>query len=143
MLWMQIAVATAQTSRGTLTGTVTDSSGAVITRATITLTHADTNVIRKTTTNSAGIYRFDAVELGSCSLTAEAQGFAGETKTGIEAQSAHTINIDFHLKVGAAKETLTVEASGVEIGLQTSEQTRAQSFPRKPSATCPCKPQTA
>ena|SRR5215472_16846053 len=52
-----------QTSRGTLTGTVTDNTGAVVAKATVKITQLGTGAIRQTTTNSAGIYRFDAVEL--------------------------------------------------------------------------------
>lgn len=47
-----------QTSRGTVTGTVTDPNGAVIAGAEVTLTSAATKLSRNTTTNSEGLYRF-------------------------------------------------------------------------------------
>src|SRR5260370_32463794 len=56
--------AQAQTSRGTVSGTVTDPSGAVVARASVSLTHTETGVRRSATRNEAGIYRFDTVDLG-------------------------------------------------------------------------------
>src|SRR5437016_3734819 len=129
LLLMALAsMALAQTSRGTLTGTVVDSSGAVVTNATVKITQTGTNVSRQTTTNSAGLYRFDAVDLGTYSVSVQAPGFSTQDKTGVEIQAAHTISIDFSLKVGTSKETVTVEASAAEIGLQTSEQVRGETL---------------
>src|SRR6516162_9039297 len=114
---MSVPAMVAQTSLGTLTGTVTDSTGAVIRGATVTITQQGTGVKRQTTTNSSGIYRFDAVDLGVYQVSSTAPGFATEDKTGIELQAAHTTDIDFSLKVGTTKDVVTVEASGVEVGL--------------------------
>src|SRR6266567_1946213 len=94
LLMALFSSAPAQTSRGTLVGTVTDSQGAVITNASVTMTQYATGVTRQTTTNAAGIYRIDAVNLGTYSVSVKAAGFAIENKTGIEIQSARTSNID-------------------------------------------------
>lgn len=117
-----------QTSRGTLTGSVTEPSGAVVADANVTITQNATGVTRQTTTNSSGIYRFDAVDLGTYTLAVQAPGFATERKTGIEVQAARVINIDFNLKIGNTTEMVTVEASGAEVTLQTSEQVRGEHF---------------
>ena len=55
--------ANAQTSRGTVTGTVLDPTGAVIAGASVTLTRVETGVRLSTNSNDAGVYRFDAVDL--------------------------------------------------------------------------------
>src|SRR5215831_13107198 len=55
--------AIAQTSRGTVTGTVLDPTGAVIAGARVTLTGVETGVRLSTNSNDAGVYRFDAVDL--------------------------------------------------------------------------------
>src|SRR5215467_13360057 len=128
---------TAQTSRGALTGTVTDTTGAVIKDATVTITQAGTGIKRQTTTNSSGIYRFDAVELGTYQVSSTASGFTTEDKTGVEIQAAHTTDIDFSLKVGTVKEVVTVEATGVEVRLQTSEQVHSETFSTQQIATLP------
>src|SRR5215470_18011344 len=115
LLALLCVTAIAQTSRGTLTGTVIDNSGAVVSNATVKITEGATGVTRQTTTNDAGIYRFDAVDLGKYTLAVAATGFSGAAKSGIEIQAARTTNIDFTLRVGAAQETVTVEASAAEI----------------------------
>ena len=118
----------AQTSRGTVQGVVVDATGAVVAKATVKLTQKDTNVKRETTTNEAGFYRFDAVDLGNYTASVRAAGFATEDKTGIQVEAARTLDINFSLKVGTASETITVEASNTEIALQTSEQVRGANF---------------
>src|SRR5215203_5795354 len=59
----------AQTSRGTVSGTVTDQAGAVVSGADVELKKAATNETRVTRTNDSGIYRFDAVDLGIYEVT--------------------------------------------------------------------------
>src|SRR5215472_15894173 len=113
---MSVPAMVAQTSRGTLTGTVTDSTGAVIRGAAVTIIQQGTGVKRQTTTNSSGIYRFDAVDLGVYQVSSTASGFATEGKTGVEIQAAHTTDMNFSLKVGTNQEVVTVEATGVEVG---------------------------
>src|SRR5437016_11046108 len=73
---LALAVAAhAQTSRGTVSGTVTDPSGAVVTRARVALTHTQTGLRLTATTNEAGIYRFDALDLGRYELKVAHPGF--------------------------------------------------------------------
>ena len=67
----------AQTSRGTVSGTVLDSSGLVLFGSSIELTNIDTNSVRTAATNSAGIYRFDAVDLGRYTIKISMQCFKG------------------------------------------------------------------
>ena len=66
---------------------MTDSSGAVVSNATVKITEAATGVTRQTTTNGAGIYRFDAVDLDTTGLSA-GQGFSGADQSGVGIQSA-------------------------------------------------------
>ncbi|HZD93029.1 MAG TPA: carboxypeptidase regulatory-like domain-containing protein, partial [Candidatus Sulfotelmatobacter sp.] len=137
LLIVLCATAIAQTSRGTLTGTVTDISGAVISKATVKITERATGVTRQTTTNGAGIYRFDAVDLGNYTIAVQVAGFSGVSKNGIEIQASRVSNIDFQLKVGAAQETVMVEATGIEVALQTSEQVRSENFSARTIASLP------
>src|SRR5689334_2535479 len=69
----------AQTSRGTVSGTVDDPSGAVISGADVELKKIATNEVRVTRTNDSGIYRFDAVDLGTYEVTVKATGFKTTT----------------------------------------------------------------
>ena len=128
LLFLTVATIDGQTSRGTLTGTITDSGGAIIGRAAVTVTQAGTNAVRQTTTNEAGIYRFDALDLGTYTMLVQANGFTRAEMTGVEINAARTTNIDVSLKVGAVSETVTVEASNFEVELQASEQVRGANF---------------
>ena len=112
------------TSRGTITGTITDPTGAVVPNASVTITSIGTGVSRTSTSNSAGIYRFEAVDLGNHTVAAQAPGFATMRKSGIAVHAARVLEVDFTLQVGQVNDTVVVEASAAEIGLQTSEQVR-------------------
>jgi len=128
VLVLMNGTAVAQTSRGTLTGVITDPTGAAVVTATVTITHLDTNVKRQTTTNDAGVYRFDAVDLGTYSLSVQKTGFRTHDTTGVAIQAAHTTDIDVRLEVGATSEVVRVEASSFEVELQTSDQVRGANF---------------
>src|SRR5262249_41148729 len=130
-----ITFSSAQTTRGTVTGTVTDSSGAVVAKATVVLTEKATNVTRTTETNNAGIYRFDAVNLGTYDLTAEASGFAKTTAANLPVSANRVSTVDLTLKVGAGSDSVVVEASGEQ--LQTSEQVRITNLSAQRIANLP------
>ena len=69
-------IAKAQTITGSVNGTVTDPSGAVIPNAKVTATNTDTGVATATTTNNDGIYNIRFLQIGNYKLTTEASGFA-------------------------------------------------------------------
>ncbi len=108
---MACAIATAQESRATLTGTVTDPTGAAIPGATVVAKHTGTNVETKTTTNEAGLYVLPFLNTGDYTVTASQTGF----KTGIKQEVQLTISerrqLDFQLEVGGTSEQVTVSAS--------------------------------
>jgi hypothetical protein len=80
------APAYAQTSRGTVTGTVLDPAGAVIRGAHVTLIGVDTGVRLSTDSNEAGVYRFDAVDPGIYDLEAARTGFRTYFAAGVGVQ---------------------------------------------------------
>ena len=85
----------------TITGTVADTSGAVVPNAALTLTNPANGQIRDTVSNSAGAYRFANVGIGTYTLNATAQGFQKYTKTGIVVNVAQTVEADVALAVGS------------------------------------------
>src|SRR5579864_1343077 len=97
----------AQTA-GQITGQVTDTSDAIVVGATLTVTNSQTNVVRTTTTNSAGDYTFPAVPPGVYNVKTEMPGFKGEVRESVELQVEQIARIDFHLQVGAVTETIEV-----------------------------------
>ena len=113
---LTLAVAAhAQTSRGTVSGTVTDPSGAVVTRASITLTQTETGVRRNTTTNEAGIYRFDAVDLGRYELKVTHPGFNSFLATELGVEANRTTVLDVRLEVGSETTAVRVSAEAEEL----------------------------
>src|SRR2546423_467227 len=115
LLFLFCFSAMAQTSRGTVTGVVTDSSGAVVSKATVSLTEKSKTEVRTTQTNDAGVYRFDAVNLGDYSLSVAAAGFAKSAATDVSVQANRSVALDFQLKPGTATETVTVEGLAPEV----------------------------
>src|SRR5215475_3560760 len=112
--------ANAQTSRGTVTGTILDPTGAVIAGASVTLTGVETGVRLSTNSNDAGVYRFDAVDPGTYDLTVSLPGFRTylSTHVGVEANRATTI--DPTLEVGAAETRIEVSGEASEILIKDS-----------------------
>src|SRR5712692_8573234 len=127
LLVLSVPAALAQTSKGTVTGTVMDPTGAVIPGATVTLTNKETSVTRETKTNEAGIYRFDAVDLGTYRVTAKVDHFKDAVLDDIVIQANRIATLDFRLVLGVGSVVVTVEATSTEI-LQTSEPLRGANF---------------
>ena len=126
-VWLFIAVLSSaivfgQTSRGTVTGIVSDPSGSAVPGATVELKGTQTGVSRSTTTNQTGVYRFDAVDLGEHDLTFKAQGFRPVTTRSINVQAAQTAGIDIALELG--DNVTVVEVSAQAVQLQTEAPVR-------------------
>ncbi len=96
---------------GSLQGTVTDASGAVIPNATVTLTSTGTGQERIATTGGDGTYRFPLIQPGTYRLKFAANGFKGAEATGINVNVTESPVFDQKLEVGTAAEQVTVEAN--------------------------------
>src|SRR5690242_19256262 len=83
VLAFTLPLAVSQTSRGTVTGIVSDPSSATVPNATVEITNVQTGVVRTTSTNEAGLYRFDAVDLGEYTLKVTMAGFQTFSHHGI------------------------------------------------------------
>ena len=102
-----------------LSGTVTDPSGAVVGGATVTLTNVLTGAQRHDTSDSAGRYSFPQMQPGKYKATASAQGFSEEVINNIEllVNTPATINIAFE-KIGAVAEVISVNADALQVNTQ-------------------------
>ena len=117
------AIVLAQSSRGIVSGTVADPNGAVIPGAEVILTNTATTGTRSAITNGEGFYRFDAVDLGTYSLSISAPSFGKVIKSGITVSANQTSGIDAELKPGDQEVNVEVTAdSGV--ALQTEAPVR-------------------
>jgi hypothetical protein len=115
-----VPVCAQSTNTGTIVGSVTDQSGAVISGAAVTLTDANTRSARRETTNEAGRYVFVDVNPGNYALTVSKQGFStAETQTEVKVGSQSTLNLS--LQVGGGNVVVEVTSVGTE--LQTMNAT--------------------
>jgi Carboxypeptidase regulatory-like domain len=108
------------TSTGTIAGTVTDPSNAVVSGATVTLTDTATKSARQATTNDAGRYIFVDIPPGAYDLTISKQGFS-TTKTQTTVQVGVTNTLNMALQIGGSNVVVEVTAVGTE--LQTMNAT--------------------
>lgn len=101
----------AQDSRGSITGQVTDPSGAVLANATVTVTDTDTGAVAHVTTTSAGFYTAPGLLPGNYSVTVTAPGFRTFVRAGIGLQTQQNATVNVKLTVGAASTLVTVTAN--------------------------------
>ena len=122
-LLVMSVTAFAQTSRGTVSGTITDSTGAVISGANVVLTNTATTVSRSTVANSEGFYRFDAVDLGTYTIKITASGFGATNKSNIVVSANLTATVDAQLSPGTQEVSVDVTAESGAL-LQTDAPVR-------------------
>jgi hypothetical protein len=115
-----IATAYCQTSRGTVTGTVLDSSGAAIKGANVTLTSQQTGIRLTAGSNDSGVYRFDAVDLGVYDLQIVHPGFRIYVEAGIPVEANRVITVDPHLEVGGAETRIEVNGQSSDLLVKDS-----------------------
>jgi hypothetical protein len=105
------AIASAQVDTGSIVGTVTDPSGAVVGGAKVTLTNEGTGMSLTTTTGTDGVYKFSPVRIGTYKVETTAQGFQTTTQTGVKVDIGTNVALNFTLKPGSQTETVEVTAS--------------------------------
>jgi hypothetical protein len=113
------SAALAQSLFGSISGTVHDSSGAVVPNARIVLHRTETNSDRTVTSDKLGNYQAINIEAGLYDITATAQGFATTVGTGVTLIARQQLQYDITLKVTATNETVTV--SGADAGVINTE----------------------
>ena len=113
-----------QVDEGAITGTIQDSSGAVVPNADITLLNTDQGISLQTKSNAGGTYTFSPVRLGHYTITVSAPGFAKTTQKNLVVQVAQTLQVNVSLKPGGTTET--VEVNTAPPVLQTEEASVGQ-----------------
>ena len=123
------SVAVGQTSRGTVTGLVTDSQKAAVANAYVDLTSTSTNVTRSSQTNESGLYRFDAVDPGKYTLQVKTTGFRSYVAKQFDVGAAQVVSVDAALELGEVQQVVEVSADAVQI--QTESPVRASNISTK------------
>jgi hypothetical protein len=109
----------AQSERGTISGTVRDSTAAVIPQAKIIVTNTATNVVVHLTTNELGEYTAASVPVGVYNIQVQKEGFRPAEIKGLSVNAATSVRADVNLEIGQSQQVVEVQASAVQ--LQTED----------------------
>jgi len=111
----------AQTYTGSISGKVTDSSGAVVPKAAVTLTEESTNTVVKTVTGDSGDYTLSYLKPGSYRIIFAAAGFKEHQESGIPLQINQNRRVDPVLEVGQVSEVVEVSAASAQVNYVSPE----------------------
>jgi len=106
------------TDLGTIRGTVTDTSGAVVAQAAVTVTDASTGATRQTKTNGDGAYEIFGLRSGTYKVAAQASGFGGQEINGIVLNGSSVVGVNVTLRVSSAQEAVEVTGAPAEINTE-------------------------
>jgi len=119
--WLLPAAAAAQAVTGTILGLITDSTGAVMPGATVTLTNTGTGLVRVVPTDSNGEFTAPSLPTGTYSIKAELSGFKTMTRPEVPLGVDQRVRIDLKLEIGAVEESVTVTGSSPLVQTSSSE----------------------
>jgi hypothetical protein len=122
VLFACASAANAQQLTATLSGEVTDSTGAVIPNATVTVTHTTTNAVRTVQSDGSGNYSITSLPAGTYNLNVSSQGFESFVAKNVVLNIAEKRGLNVQLKTGSASTTVTVEAAAVNVDTESSAQ---------------------
>src|SRR5438132_1771469 len=103
-----------------LSGAVKDSSGAVVVRATVSISRESTGLKRTTRSSEQGFYRFAFLLPGLYTITAKAAGFDTVSSSGVKLDPGQEARLDFTLPPAAVKESITVRGSASSLQTESS-----------------------
>jgi hypothetical protein len=134
LAWLFSISAWAQTQLATVSGTITDPSGAVVPGVSITISSQGTGLKRSALTDTAGGYRFAGLPNGTYSLHIEKPGFQSQMRGGVELTSAADVTINAQLAIGDVSQQANVSANA---GLDSTTSTVEGLVPEKSRADLP------
>jgi Carboxypeptidase regulatory-like domain len=118
---MGTASAKGQVLYGTLTGTVTDKTGAVMPNVAVTLTDQSTGQVRTATTNAQGDYLVNNALPGTYTVSVQQQGFAGFTQKNVTIEINREVRVDVALQPGTVTQEVTVSVAAPMLQTETAE----------------------
>jgi Carboxypeptidase regulatory-like domain len=104
-----------------ISGTVTDSTGAVISGALVTATNVDTGVATTQSANAEGFYSFQSLPLGNYTLSVQQSGFKGYSQTGLIVDVNSALVVDVKLELGATNERVIVSSTALHVDTESTE----------------------
>ncbi len=131
LLTLSLSVSFGQMTRGTLLGTVTDLSGAVVPNVMVKATNTETSISKETSTNESGIFRLPAVEPGIYELDFTKEGFATRKAARIEVRTAQEVTVNPTLELAAVSSQVQVVEGVAGVELAKSSATFERTFQSK------------
>ncbi len=125
MLLLCSMAAFAQSERGTIQGSVKDSSGAVVVGARVTVTNADTASAVNITSNDTGDFAAPSLQAGTYSVRVEKEGFRPAVVSRIALNAGVNVRADVTLEVGSTTTAVEVEASALQLSTESAKSTSA------------------
>ena len=125
-----------QYQNGILRGVILDQQGGAVPNANVTATNENTNVSVTTKTSTTGVYTFPDLLVGSYTLKAEASGFRGYTRTGIQVLAAQVTDVTANLELGGLTTDVVVESAGSNI-VQTESSQLSGTFQARAASEIP------
>ena len=113
----------AQGDRGTITGTVTDSTGAPMPNVVVNITNTATNTSVRVTTTGTGEYNVASLQPGAYRVEIVAPGFKRYVQAGIEAAAGTSVRLDAKLEIGQVSESVEVRAQSVQLQTENAKVT--------------------
>ena len=120
---------------GSVSGTVTDASNAVVPKANVTATNIDTGVAQQVTTNDQGFYSFPDLSIGRYNITVQKTGFKPYDRTDIAVDANGHFTVDARLEIGEQAQAVTVRESAVHA--ETSDTQMGEVISGKKMAAVP------
>ncbi len=112
-LWAQVSAS--------VSGAVSDPSGALVSGVNIVIKNEDTGAVRKSLTGTDGLYRTSALPVGHYEIRVSKSGFAEEVRTGINLVIGQEARVDFTLRLGTSSQEVTVNADAPIVGVTTAD----------------------
>lgn len=120
LLFLGSGVLYAQSGRGTISGTVKDTSGAVVPGARVTVVNSGTGQVFNLTSNNAGEYTAADVPVGSYEVRVEKEGFREADIKGLTVDAGVSARADVNLEIGQAVQTVEVQATALQLNAEDS-----------------------
>lgn len=120
LVFLSFAVALSQSTNSVLSGTITDSSSAIVPGAKVTVRNSNTGVQNKTETNNSGVYLFGSLPPGPYSLTVESTGFTKAQVNDLTLEVGGRATRDVAMQIGSVTETMEVKAESISLNVATT-----------------------
>ena len=118
-----LGVATAQSERGTISGTVRDTSGAIVPQAKVTVTNTATNQPSNLVSNDTGDFTAAGLRVGTYNVEVQKEGFKSAQIQNVLVDAASSVRTDVNLQIGQSQQVVEVQAAAVQLNSEDSKTT--------------------